>query len=175
MEDFTSITGKGVKGFVNQIEYLIGSPKFFKELEVDLSEQIVALINKHQSESKTIMLFGTNEKIIAVLAIADIVRESSEEVISKLHDMGIKKTVLLTGDNFGTANAIGQQVGVSEIRAELMPEEKLALIKDLRKEFGKVAMIGDGVNDAPALAASTVGIAMGGAEQIQHLKPRMLS
>ncbi|MGX9135165.1 heavy metal translocating P-type ATPase [Rummeliibacillus sp. JY-2-4R] len=163
VENFSSITGKGVKGLINQLEYLIGSPKLFEELHVDMSEHILTHMRKLQSECKTVMFFGTKEKIIAVLAIADIVRESSEEVISKLHEMGVKKTVMLTGDNIGTARAIGQKVGISEIRAELMPEEKLNIIKDLRKEFGKVAMIGDGVNDAPALAASNVGIAMGGA------------
>ena len=174
VENFSSITGKGVKGFINQLEYLIGSPKLFEELQVDLSEDILAHMRKFQSESKTVMFFGTNQRIIAILAITDIIRVSSEEVISKLHEMGIKKTVMLTGDNIGTANSIGQGIGISEIRAELMPEEKLAMIKDLRKEFGKVAMIGDGVNDAPALAASNVGIAMGVLERIQLLKQRML-
>jgi Cd2+/Zn2+-exporting ATPase len=116
-----------------------------------------------QNQGKTAMIIGTEQSILAVIAVADEVRESSKEVIQKLHQMGIKKTIMLTGDNKATGQAIGREVGVTEIQAELMPEDKLNVIKRLRAEYGNVAMIGDGVNDAPALAASTVGIAMGGA------------
>jgi Zn2+/Cd2+-exporting ATPase len=92
-----------------------------------------------------------------------VLRENSKGVIQKLHTLGIQKTIMLTGDNVGTANAIGKQVGVSDLQAELLPQDKLAFIKELRGKYDRVAMVGDGVNDAPALAASTVGIAMGGA------------
>src|SRR5699024_6772791 len=85
----------------------------------------------------------------------------SKEIIQKLHQLGIKKTIMLTGDNKGTANVIGSDVGVSDIRANLMPQDKLDYIKQLRSEYGDVAMVGDGVNDAAALAASSVGSAMG--------------
>src|SRR5699024_7671569 len=93
----------------------------------------------------------------------DEVRETSKNVVQKLHQLGIKQTTMLTGDNKGTAGAIGTHVGVTDIQAELMPQDKLDYIKKMKLDYGKVAMIGDGVNDAPALAASTVGIAMGGA------------
>ncbi len=164
VEDFSSITGKGIKGIVNGTTYYIGSPKLFKELltndfDKDLEQNVTTL----QNQGKTAMVVGTEKEILAVIAVADEVRESSKDVIQKLHQLGIKKTIMLTGDNQGTANAIGGHVGVSDIQAELMPEDKLNYIKQLRSEYGKVAMIGDGVNDAPALAASTVGIAMGGA------------
>ncbi|RFU69595.1 heavy metal translocating P-type ATPase [Bacillus sp. V59.32b] len=164
VEDFSSITGKGIKGTVNGITYYIGSPKLFKELSTsnfdkNLEEKVTTL----QNEGKTAMVVGTEKEILAVIAVADEVRESSKEVIQKLHQLGIKKTIMLTGDNKGTANAIGGHVGVSDIQAELMPQDKLDYIKQLRSEYSKVAMVGDGVNDAPALAASTVGIAMGGA------------
>ncbi|EWG08495.1 hypothetical protein ABE25_01435 [Cytobacillus firmus] len=98
-----------------------------------------------------------------MIAVADVLRENSKNVIENLHSLGIQKTIMLTGDNEGTANAIGDQVGVSDIKAELLPQDKLTFIKDLRNKYDRVAMVGDGVNDAPALAASTVGIAMGGA------------
>ncbi|WP_251030768.1 heavy metal translocating P-type ATPase [Exiguobacterium sp. s140] len=164
VEDFSSITGKGIKGTVEGITYYIGSPILFNELgtasaDKDLEQNVTAL----QNQGKTAMIIGTEQSILAVIAVADEVRESSKDVIQKLHQMGIKKTIMLTGDNKGTGQAIGQQIGVTEIQAELMPEDKLNFIKRLRAEYGNVAMIGDGVNDAPALAASTVGIAMGGA------------
>lgn len=164
IEDFSSITGKGIKGTVEGTTYYIGSPILFNELgaasaDENLEQNVTAL----QNQGKTAMIIGTEQTILAVIAVADEVRESSKEVIQKLHQMGIKKTIMLTGDNKGTGQAIGQQVGVTEIQAELMPEDKLNFIKRLRAEYGNVAMVGDGVNDAPALAASTVGIAMGGA------------
>ena len=164
VEDFSSITGKGIKGIVNGTTYYIGSPKLFKELltndfDKDLEQNVTTL----QNQGKTAMIIGTAKEILAVIAVADEVRESSKEIIQKLHQLGIKKTIMLTGDNKGTAKAIGGQVGVSDIEAELMPQDKLDFIKQLRSEYGHVAMVGDGVNDAPALAASTVGIAMGGA------------
>src|SRR5690606_22257098 len=105
----------------------------------------------------------TEKEILALIAVADEIRESSKEVIRKLHQVGIEKTVMLTGDNQRTAEAIGKLVGVSDIKADLLPEDKLNFIKELRDKYQSVAMVGDGVNDAPALAASTVGVAMGGA------------
>lgn len=164
VEDFSSITGKGIKGIVKGITYYIGSPKLFKELAIsNFNEKLEQNITTLQNQGKTAMVVGTEKEILAVIAVADEVRESSKEVIKKLHQLGIKKTIMLTGDNKGTANAIGGHVGVSDIQAELMPQDKLDYIKQLRSEYGNVAMVGDGVNDAPALAASTVGIAMGGA------------
>lgn len=164
VDDFSSITGKGIKGTINGTSYFIGNPKLFKELEtaqfsVD-QEQVVLTL---QNQGKTAMVVGTENEIIAVIAVADEVRESSKDIIHKLHQLGIKKTIMLTGDNKGTARAIAAHVGVSDVQAELLPQDKLDYIKQLRSEYGNVAMVGDGVNDAPALAASTVGIAMGGA------------
>ncbi|EOP98688.1 heavy metal translocating P-type ATPase [Bacillus cereus] len=164
VEDFQSITGKGVKALVNEKLYYIGSPKLFDELETltvsqEIKQQILAL----QNDGKTVMVLGTDKDILAFIAVADEVRDTSKEVIQKLHEIGIKKTVMLTGDNKGTAQAIGKRLGVSEIQAELLPQDKLEYIKSLRGKHNKVAMVGDGVNDAPALAASTVGVAMGGA------------
>ena len=162
--EFTSITGKGIKGIVNGESYYVGSPNLFEEL---LSNGISAELEEHisslQNQGKTVMVAGTPTSILAILAVADEVRANSLNVIQKLHSLGIEKTIMLTGDNAGTAKAIGKQVGVSDIKAELLPQDKLTLIKDLRKKYDRVSMVGDGVNDAPALAASTVGVAMGGA------------
>ena len=164
VDDFTSITGKGVKGMIDGTLYYIGSPGLFAEIiPLGLEDKRKDQINTLQKQGKTVMVLGTENQIHALIAVADEVRESSKKVIEKLHKLGIKQTVMLTGDNRATAEAIGKSLGVEEVQAELMPQDKLAYIKKLRSENKNVAMVGDGVNDAPALAASTVGIAMGGA------------
>ncbi len=164
VEDFTSLTGKGIKGTVNNKTYYVGSPGLFNELLPEgIPSDVKAVITDLQNQGKTVMVTGTDTIIMALIAVADVVRENSKDVIAKLHSLGIEKTIMLTGDNLGTAKAIGHQVGVSDVKAELLPQDKLALIKKLRSKYDRVAMVGDGVNDAPALAASTVGIAMGGA------------
>lgn len=152
---FQSLTGKGLQGQMDGKTYYIGSPSLFKEQV----ERVLELEN----EGKTVMVFGTEDEALAIFAVADDIRKASPAVIKQLHQLGIEKTMMLTGDNQRTAEAIGKQVGVSEIHAELMPEDKLNLVKKLQSKHQHVAMIGDGVNDAPALAASTVGIAMGSA------------
>ncbi|WMM33405.1 heavy metal translocating P-type ATPase [Shouchella clausii] len=162
VENVTALTGKGITGIVNGKTYYVGSPKLFQER---LPTQDITLfaqnIQSLQQQGKTAMLVGTETELLAIVAVADEVRQSSKEVIRKLHEAGIAKTVMLTGDNKRTAHAIGQAIGVADIQAELMPEDKLRFIKQWQKKHGNVAMVGDGVNDAPALAAATVGIAMG--------------
>jgi Zn2+/Cd2+-exporting ATPase len=159
VDEFTSITGKGITGKVNGAGYRVGNTKLFTDIPAEIAHQITSL----QNQGKTVMIMGTSKEILALIAVADEVRESSRTVIERLHQLGIKHTILLTGDNKATAETIGRHVGVTSIEAELMPEDKLAFIKKLKKEFGRVGMVGDGVNDAPALASATVGIAMGGA------------
>lgn len=164
IEDFTSLTGKGIKGKVNGIMYYVGSPNLFDDIlpnGIPLNSKTT--ISDLQNNGKSVMVVGTDTDIAALLAVADEVRGNSKSVIQKLHSLGIQETIMLTGDNKGTAKAIGNEVGVSNIKAELLPQDKLAYIKELRSKYERVAMVGDGVNDAPALAASTVGIAMGGA------------
>lgn len=163
VEDFQSITGKGVKANVNGELYYVGSPKLFAELHSDISVETNQRIEELQKQGKTVMVLGTEQQILALIAVADEVRDSSTVVIKQLHEIGIKKTIMLTGDNQATAEAIGRRLNVTDVKADLMPQDKLDYIKQLRKDYGNVAMIGDGVNDAPALAASTVGIAMGDA------------
>lgn len=164
VENVTALTGKGITGIVNGETYYVGSPKLFQErLPMRDITPLAQDIKSLQQQGKTAMLVGTETELLAIVAVADEVRPSSKEVIGKLHETGIAKTVMLTGDNERTAHAIGQAVGVADIQAELMPEDKLRFIKQLQEKHGHVAMVGDGVNDAPALAAATVGIAMGGA------------
>lgn len=163
VEEFQSITGKGVKAQVNNEMYYVGSPNLFEEtLRNGIETSITENITRMQTQGKTVMVLGTEKEILSLIAVADEMRESSKEVISKLNHMGVE-TVMLTGDNERTAQAIGKQVDVSDIKSDLLPEDKLNFIKKLREKHQSVAMVGDGVNDAPALAASSVGVAMGGA------------
>ena len=161
IEDFQSITGKGLTGIHQNIRYYIGSPKLFSASVIE-ETAVKVQYRQFQEQGKTAMYFGT-EQILGVIAVADEVRDSSAAVISELHKLSIEHTIMLTGDNTKTAESIGKQLGVTEIKGDLMPQEKLDSIKALRTTYNKVAMVGDGINDAPALAASTVGIAMGGA------------
>ena len=153
--EFQSHTGKGISGLIEGERYYLGSESLFHGSYAEIKEL--------QREGKTVMLFGTADTPLALVAVADEVRETSQEVISHLHEMGIEHTVMLTGDHENTARSIGNRVGVKETKAGLLPEEKLSFVKGYMNTYGKVAMIGDGINDAPALAASNVGIAMGGA------------
>lgn len=162
IEDFQSITGKGLTGIHQNMRYYIGSPKLFSASVIE-ETAVKVQYRQFQEQGKTAMYFGTDEQILGVIAVADEVRDSSAAVISELHKLSIEHTIMLTGDNTKTAESIGKQLGVTEIKGDLMPQEKLDSIKALRTTYNKVAMVGDGINDAPALAASTVGIAMGGA------------
>ncbi|WP_212391529.1 heavy metal translocating P-type ATPase [Sporosarcina beigongshangi] len=162
IDDFQSITGKGAKATINNDLVHIGSPNMFREL-LSLPEQYEHQIETLQKEGKTVMLLGIGNDVKGLIAVADQVRQSSLTIIQKLYQLGIQKTIMLTGDNLATATAIGSQLSLSEVKAELMPQDKLDTIKSLRNQYGNVAMVGDGVNDAPALASATVGIAMGGA------------
>lgn len=157
-------TGKGIEAEVDGMNYYLGSPQWLvQQCSHRLSEHQNRQIQQLQDQGKTVILLGTEQKLLALFAIRDEVRDSSRSVIEQLHQLGIQKTMMVTGDHRTTATAIGKELGIKEIQAELLPEEKLAWIKKLSKEGNRVAMIGDGVNDAPALAAANVGIAMGGA------------
>lgn len=162
VENFQSITGKGAKAEIKDQTYYIGSPNLFAET-LKVSSDIQKEVETLQAVGKTVMLLGSRDEVKGYIAVADQIRSSSSTIIQKLYDLGIQKTVMLTGDNQLAANAIGKQLNLTDVQSDLMPEDKLATIKSLREQFGKVAMVGDGVNDAPALASSTVGIAMGGA------------
>ncbi len=163
VENFLSITGKGLKATIKDTIYYVGNPALFEELHGKMESARKQKITQLQTQGKTVMILGTDKEILSLIAVADEVRESSKQVIQELHEIGIEKTVMLTGDNKITAEAIGHEIGVSDIKADLLPEDKLNYIKELRSNQRGVAMVGDGVNDAPALAASTVGVAMGGA------------
>ncbi|SHM59018.1 Cd2+/Zn2+-exporting ATPase [Caldanaerovirga acetigignens] len=158
--NFTALAGKGTKGVVDGETILIGNERHFGKREM-ISGEILKELKRIQEEGKTTVLVGTEEKILGIIALSDEVRETGKMAVAKLKGEGIKKTVLLTGDNRTAARAISKIIGVDEHFAELLPHEKVRVLEDLKKEYKDVAMVGDGINDAPALAAATVGIAMG--------------
>lgn len=159
-ENFVSITGSGVQAEMEGVTYILGKPRYWPEDQLDL--QVRSRVDQLQSEGKTVMLLGTLSQILSIIAVRDEIRSSSKQAIKQLDHLGLKQSVLLTGDNEQTAQAIAKELGINEVHAELLPEQKLEVIKETQKEHS-IAMVGDGVNDAPALAAATVGIAMGGA------------
>jgi Cd2+/Zn2+-exporting ATPase len=159
---FESVPGKGAKAVVKGKTYQIGNSRFFTEQTIDL-KHVEGEVSRLQNEGKTVMILGDDKRVLGLIAVADVLRENSRQAINKLKKAGIKKVIMLTGDNESTAHAIAIKAGVDDFRADLLPEDKVDVIKSLLVEHGKVAMVGDGVNDAPAMAISTVGIAMGAA------------
>lgn len=158
VQEFRSLTGAGIQGKIGDTVFYIGKPKLFESLGLNPDHQISSLENG----GKTIVLVGTQEKVLGIIGIQDQIREESKDVVQKLHKMGMK-VAMLTGDNELAARAIAQQLGIDDVRAELKPEDKIQAVEELARKYGPVAMVGDGINDAPALAKATVGIAMGAA------------
>jgi Cd2+/Zn2+-exporting ATPase len=149
---------------VNGQPVLIGSPRLFQSQDqVPLDTEATGLLDGLEKKGKTTVLVGQNGQILGILALADVPRPGVKETMGRLLDLGLEKLIMLTGDNEVVARQIGRQVGVTNVQADLLPEEKLAAIQALARDHGSVAMTGDGVNDTPALATATVGIAMGGA------------
>jgi len=157
VKDFRAIAGKGVMGKINGETYYVGSRRLFKELSIEYPEEEVW---KLENEGKTVIFVGNEKGVIGLVAVMDKIRDSTIPTMTELRRKGIK-TVMITGDNERTAKAIAERIGIAEYRAELLPEDKVNIIEELSKEYGHVAMVGDGVNDAPALARASVGIAMG--------------
>ncbi|MBC8052193.1 MAG: heavy metal translocating P-type ATPase [Sphingobacteriaceae bacterium] len=158
-ENLQSVTGHGVKANLGGNKITIGNKRFFFEVSEDIKKQVEAL----EKEGNTTMLIQKNEKIAGVISLMDIPRPEAKETLKALKTNGIRKMVMLTGDNQLVANAVAENIGINEAWGSLLPEDKVSSIETLMAREGKVAMVGDGVNDAPAMAKSTVGIAMGAA------------
>lgn len=162
VEEFQSITGKGAEAVINGIKWSVGSVTWIKTIS-SISEEVLQAVEKLQTEGNTVILATEEGNYRGFIAIADPIRSNSKKVLQSLKNNGIKHTVMLTGDDPKTANAIASRLGMTDVNAGLMPEQKLTAIQSLKEKYGAVAMVGDGVNDSPALAAANVGIAMGGA------------
>jgi Cd2+/Zn2+-exporting ATPase len=161
--DFQSVSGKGASATVNGRRIAAGSPRYFEMLNAAWPDALRRRVDALQDAGKTCIVVGEiDRRILGAIAIADVLREEAADVVRQLKALGMKKVVMLTGDNRRVTAAIAQQAGVDEFQAELLPEDKVRIIKSLEK-IGPVAMVGDGVNDAPALATASVGVAMGAA------------
>ena len=160
-EDFQETAGLGVMARINGQRFVVGNPRFQQEsgIAIGPAQHAIACL---EDEGKSVVLVGSQGQLIGLLAIADKVRPGAKETLQRLRKAGIR-TVMLTGDNARSAKAIALQIGVDEYYAELLPTDKVEVLKRLKKEHGLVAMVGDGINDAPAMAVSDVGIAMGAA------------
>ena len=140
-------------------EYFVGSHRLIEERGT-CSPEVERVLERFEGQGKTTVVVSNSERTLGVIAVADTLRETSIKALTELKEFRIYN-VMLTGDNQGTADAIAKQVNVNSVRAVLLPEQKLEIVKDLVKEYGNVAMVGDGINDAPALAAASIGVAMG--------------
>jgi Cu2+-exporting ATPase len=160
LEDFDSITGKGIIATYEGSFYFIGNLKLMQENKLLLLDELSEEAALLQEEAKTVIFVGQTDKVVAVLAISDPIKETSKNAVHQLQQKGLK-VHMLTGDNEQTAKAIGQRAGVNIIKAEVLPADKEEYIRNLQEQGKKVAMVGDGINDSPALARADVGIAMG--------------
>lgn len=163
VERFEAVPGKGVRGTILDTAFIVGSPAWLAELNhPGWTGERMALAESFEREGKTVIMAGTDRELLALLAVKDDLRDSAKPAIQALHRLGVRHTVLLTGDNRNAAEAIRHEAGIAEAEAELLPEAKWKAVHRLQARYGQTAMVGDGINDAPALAAATVGIAMGG-------------
>ncbi len=163
LSDFRSLTGAGASARLDGRTVYVGSPDLFhSKLGISL-ERAREDINQLQSQGKTVVVLGDEETPLGLIAIRDNIRPNAAKAIDAIHAAGVEKVVMLTGDNERTAQAIARELGIDEIYADLKPEDKVTKVRELAQRYGHVAMVGDGVNDAPALAEATVGVAMGAA------------
>ncbi len=158
-EKFNSITGKGIIARYNNRKILLGNRSLFEDENIDI-KSIESRLQEYELQGKTAMLVAVDNKIVGIIAVADTLKDYSKEAVSGLHKLGIE-VVMMTGDNKRTGEAIAKQVGIDKVLAEVLPEDKAKEIKKLQGKGKKVAMIGDGINDAPALTQADIGVAIG--------------
>lgn len=158
-DSFEAIPGYGIQASVDGKMIFVGTRKLMKRESIDVSS-VEDNMADLESDGKTAMLIGLENQLAGVIAVADTVKETSKTAIQRMHEQGLE-VIMLTGDNQRTADAIGKQVGIDRVIAEVIPEQKADEVRKLQQEGKKVAMVGDGVNDAPALAVADIGMAIG--------------
>jgi Cd2+/Zn2+-exporting ATPase len=161
-EAVRDVKGKGTEGRIGGKDYWIGSHRFMHEKGAETPD-VHRMALEIEDAAHTLVALGSDEHVCGLIAVADGVRDGARDAIRALGDAGVEHVVMLTGDNRATASAVAGQTGIEEFRAELLPDEKVQAVEELTKRYGSVAMVGDGVNDAPAMAASSLAIAMGAA------------
>jgi Cu+-exporting ATPase len=157
--DFTSLTGKGVRGTVAGHRVALGNQRLLADLSIEVGD-VLTRVEQLRGDGQTVMFVAVDEQLAGVLGVADPIKASTPEAVTLLHEDGVE-LIMLTGDNRTTAQAVARQLGIDRVEAEVLPEQKHAVITRLQEEGKMVAMAGDGINDAPALAQAHVGIAMG--------------
>ncbi|MFN8453177.1 MAG: heavy metal translocating P-type ATPase [Anaerolineae bacterium] len=166
---FEAATGKGAKALVEGLDIRVGNLRYFEEFECVGHDEAAAAIERLQAEGKTAIVVGQlspdgrTAYLLGVVAFADQVRPDAAAVVAEIKSLGVQRVVMLTGDNERVAQAIAGRVSIDEYYANLLPEDKVRIVKELEAKYGAVAMVGDGVNDAPALASASIGVAMGAA------------
>ncbi|MCL5951611.1 MAG: cadmium-translocating P-type ATPase [Chloroflexi bacterium] len=163
VEGVQSLAGRGIGAVLDGRTVLVGNLRFLEVEGIAIDEAVRRQVESLEQDGQTTMAVAWGSTVMGVIAVADTPRREAKEALDRLRELGVRQTIMLTGDNERVAGAIAQAVGVDEYRASLLPEDKVKAIRELKAKHGAVAMVGDGVNDAPALANSTVGIAMGGA------------
>lgn len=156
------IIGQGLSFRLEGVDYLIGNRKLFDQTSIDLAAY-EAYLQAEETKGQTAVILGTEDDILGVISIADRIREDARSLVKELKRLGVKQIVMLTGDNKRAAGAVADQLGLDAYYAELLPEEKVRVLNELSQAYGSVAMVGDGINDAPALATADLGVAIGGA------------
>ena len=159
IEEFKNVPGKGIVASINGKQFYAANEALIEGSSFDISRDE---INKFSAEGKTIIFVGNAEKVLAIITVSDKIRENASEVIADLKEQGVQ-TVMITGDNKIAAKSVADEIGIDYVYSNLMPENKLNILDTIRNKFGDVAMVGDGINDAPALARANIGIAMGAA------------
>ncbi len=160
LNNFESITGKGVKACIDNQFYFIGNEKLLNDHKIEIKESLKLQVNQWEKEAKTVVWFANQNEVIAIFAIADELKMNSKAAISDIKSLGIE-VIMLTGDNINTAQIIADQIGINEFHASMLPEQKASFIKNIQSAGKIVAMVGDGINDSAALAQADVSIAMG--------------
>ena len=161
VEGFTALSGRGVQGTVGGHPYVLGNHRMTHE-RGQCSTELEAAMATHEAQGRTVTLLAGAEGVLGFFAVADTIRESSRQAVAELKALGVTP-VMLTGDNAATARAVAAQAGIDDVRGNLLPEDKLAAIQEMQTRYGFTGMVGDGINDAPALAQADIGFAMGGA------------
>jgi P-type E1-E2 ATPase len=160
-DEFTVVPGLGVMAKMEGREIVVGNQQLLREYQVDLPQFLSDTISHLEGEGFAALLVASDKLVVGIIGVADVVREEVSQAIQQLRDSGVKKVVMLTGDSPEVAKRIASDIGVDEWHARLLPQQKVEFIKNMQTEGYKVAMVGDGINDAPALAQADLGIAMG--------------